>query len=59
MEIKINKDGYRTEKQLTLKNRETFKDLGLLVINMIGSPDAGKTMLLKATLEHFKQNNIL
>ena len=52
MKIQINKDAYAAEKKMSEINRDTFKDFGLPVINMIGSPGCGKTTLLEATLEY-------
>ena len=39
--------------RLAQHNREHFEEAGILVVNLMGSPGAGKTAVLEATARHF------
>ncbi|MBD3367805.1 MAG: hydrogenase nickel incorporation protein HypB [Candidatus Eisenbacteria bacterium] len=42
--------------RVAAKNRETFDDAGVLVLNFISSPGSGKTTLLETTLDRLPQD---
>jgi hydrogenase nickel incorporation protein HypB len=49
MEIKIEQDLFDNEDKLAELNRQLFKKMGLMVINLLAGPGSGKTSLLKRT----------
>ena len=51
MEIKINQGILSSNDRIALENKKLFDDNGLLVINLMGSPGAGKTAVLEKTID--------
>jgi hydrogenase nickel incorporation protein HypB len=54
VEIQIGRKVLEANDQMAQRNREEFRDLGLLVINLMSSPGAGKTTLLERTARMLK-----
>ncbi|MCL6590681.1 MAG: hydrogenase nickel incorporation protein HypB [Firmicutes bacterium] len=53
-EIEINQDLFGHEAQLAEENRKYFKKHGLMAINLLAAPGAGKTSLIKQTAQYLK-----
>ncbi len=51
MEIKVNTDILSLNNRTARENKQIFAQNGLLVINIMGSPGAGKTTVLEKTIE--------
>lgn len=49
MEIKLMKDIYDSNEEIAAQNREKLSQEGILTVNILGSPGAGKTSLLEAS----------
>lgn len=49
MEIKVAQDLFANEAELAAKNAALFKQQGLVVVNLLGPPGAGKTSIIKNT----------
>lgn len=49
MEIKIEQDIFENEAKLAERNRAIFAEKGLMVVNLLAAPGAGKTSLIKGT----------
>lgn len=47
MEIKIEQDLFAHEAELATANRRLFKERGLIVLNLLAAPGAGKTSLIR------------
>ena len=56
MEIKLVKDILEANDAIASQNRELFAQRGVYVVNLMGSPGAGKTSLLERTIERLKGN---
>jgi len=54
MEIKVMNKVLAANDAWAQENRARLAKSGILMVNLIGSPGAGKTALLEATLEHFR-----
>jgi hydrogenase nickel incorporation protein HypB len=54
MEIKVMKKVLEANDAWAQENRSLLKKSGVLMVNLIGSPGAGKTSLLEITLERIK-----
>ena len=52
--VEILKPVLVSNRQRALENRKVFDRMNSLVINIIGSPGAGKTSFIKKIIEHFK-----
>jgi len=52
--ITIERKVLEKNDQLAEKNRQLFRDKGVLTLNLVSSPGAGKTTLLERTIEHFR-----
>lgn len=52
MEIKVLKNIMEANDAIAEKNKEIKKSRGLLMLNIIGSPGAGKTSVILKTIEH-------
>lgn len=50
MEIKVMKSVYESNEEIATKNKMEFQGHKIFTINLLGSPGAGKTSLLEATL---------
>lgn len=53
MEIKVVKNVLAANENIAQANRELFEKNRVLVLNMISSPGAGKTLIIEKTLEAF------
>jgi len=51
MKLDVNRDIMAINNECAARNRQLFRDKGVLTLNLIGSPGAGKTMLLERLLE--------
>jgi hydrogenase accessory protein HypB len=49
MEIKVEQDLFENEAKLAAANMEWMKNRGLMAVNMMGTPGAGKTSIIKHT----------
>jgi hydrogenase nickel incorporation protein HypB len=54
MEIKIAQDFFAKEAELALKNVEMMRNKGLMAVNLMGTPGAGKTSIIKNTARLLK-----
>jgi len=54
MKIEVIKNVLKYNKEQADKNRKLFKDNGILVLNMLSSPGAGKTSLIIETIKRLK-----
>jgi hydrogenase nickel incorporation protein HypB len=54
MEIKIAQDFFANEALLAAKNEEFMKKKGLMAVNLLGTPGAGKTSIIKHTARLLK-----
>jgi hydrogenase nickel incorporation protein HypB len=54
MEIKIEQDVLKNEAKLAEENRKLFAEKGLMVVNLLAAPGAGKTSLIKSTAHLLK-----
>jgi hydrogenase nickel incorporation protein HypB len=54
MEIKIAQDLFENETQLALANVELMKKRGLMAVNLLGTPGAGKTSIIRHTARLLK-----
>lgn len=52
--IEVNKNIFNRNNQLADENRQWLEKRGILAVNIISSPGAGKTMLLEKTLDALK-----
>ncbi|UCG66466.1 MAG: hydrogenase nickel incorporation protein HypB [Deltaproteobacteria bacterium] len=55
MEIKVVRNILEANDRIASQNRGLFIEKGIYVLNLMGSPGAGKTSLLERTLEHLKE----
>ena len=55
MEVKVYQDILEANDSLAEMNRKKFKEQGILVVNLIGSPGCGKTTLLEKTLAALRE----
>ncbi|HEX3043351.1 MAG TPA: hydrogenase nickel incorporation protein HypB [Bacillota bacterium] len=53
-EINIDQDLFANEAKLAEENRSFFKKHGLMTINLLASPGAGKTSFIKQTAQYLK-----
>jgi len=53
--VKVYQDILEANDNLAEMNRKKFKGHGILVVNLIGSPGCGKTMLLEKTLAALRE----
>ena len=51
--IEVEKSAQQRNEDAAERNRQRFKEAGVTVMNMIGSPGCGKTSILEYTAEHF------
>ena len=56
MKISVVRDILEANDRIAQQNRELFDENGLLVINLMSSPGAGKTSLLERTISALKQD---
>lgn len=54
MKIKVVRDILAANEQIAEDNRKAFHERGVFVINLMGSPGAGKTSLLERTVAAFQ-----
>jgi hydrogenase nickel incorporation protein HypB len=54
MKISVVRDILEANERIALQNRALFRENGVLVINLMSSPGAGKTSLLEKTIEALK-----
>ena len=54
MEIKVVKNILEANERIAQENRRIFQEKALFVINLMGSPGAGKTSLLEQTISAIK-----
>lgn len=54
MEIQVMKNILGENDRIAAENQAMFKDKGVYVLNLMGSPGAGKTSVLEKTMEHLK-----
>ncbi len=54
MEISIEQDIFKNEAKLAEENRQLFSQKGLMVVNLLAAPGAGKTSLIKKTAHLLK-----
>jgi hydrogenase nickel incorporation protein HypB len=54
MEIKVVKNILEANEMIASQNEELFSQKGVFVVNLMGSPGAGKTTLVERTIEHMK-----
>lgn len=55
MEINIEKDLFTLEAELAVANRKLFKERGLVALNLLAAPGAGKTSLIRKTVPLLKR----
>jgi len=56
MKISVVRDILEANERIARQNRDLFTKNGLLVINLMSSPGAGKTSLLEKTIDNLKDN---
>ena len=56
MKIPVIKQILNANDQIAADNRATFDELGVFVVNVMGSPGAGKTSVILATAERLSKN---
>jgi len=56
MKIAVEKEILNANDQIAAENRATFDQAGVLVLNLMASPGAGKTSLILATIERLPDN---
>ena len=56
MKISVVRDILEANERIARQNRDLFLKNGLLVINLMSSPGAGKTSLLEKTIDNLKDN---
>ena len=56
MKISVVRDILEANDRIAQQNRELFNENGLLVINLMSSPGAGKTSLLERTISALKED---
>ncbi len=54
MEIDIGQDLFVHEAELAAANRKLFKEMGIIALNLLASPGAGKTSLIRSTVPLLK-----
>jgi hydrogenase nickel incorporation protein HypB len=54
MKISIEQDILKNETKLAEENRKLFTEKGLMVVNLLAAPGAGKTSLIKSTAHFLK-----
>jgi hydrogenase nickel incorporation protein HypB len=54
LEVKILKNVMHANKRIANNNRELFKERNILAVNIMASPGAGKTSLIKQIINHLK-----
>ncbi len=54
MKVKVVTRILEANDRIAEKNRNTFKDAGVYVVNLMGAPGAGKTTLLERTIRELK-----
>ena len=52
--ITIERKVLEKNDEIAQRNRELFRERGLLVLNLVSSPGAGKTSILEKTFQHFQ-----
>jgi hydrogenase nickel incorporation protein HypB len=55
MEIDISRDLFDHEAELAAGNRKLFNDLGIVALNLLAAPGAGKTSLIRSTAPLLKR----
>lgn len=55
MEIDIGRDLFDHEAELAAGNRKLYKDMGIIVLNLLAAPGAGKTSLIRSTAPLLKR----
>lgn len=55
-EIKVVTNVLKANDRVSEKNRQRFDELGVLVMNVIGSPGAGKTTLLEGLIQRLRDH---
>lgn len=58
MEVKVLKDILEVNDVIAQENARLFKEKGVIVLNIMSSPGAGKTSLILRTLEATRKNGI-
>lgn len=56
MKVSVVRDILEANERIAQQNRDLFIKNGLLVINLMSSPGAGKTSLLEKTIDNLKDN---
>lgn len=57
MKKKVRISAYNTNDQIAAQNRALFADHRVFVLNLIGSPGCGKTLLLEKMIGEFRENS--
>ena len=57
MEIKVVKNILEANEMIASQNEELFAQKRVFVVNMMGSPGAGKTTVMERTIEHMKDRH--
>ena len=57
MEIKVVKNILEANEMIASQNEELFAQKRVFVVNMMGSPGAGKTTVVERTIEHMKDRH--
>lgn len=55
MEINIGRDLFDHEAELAVANRKLFQKMGIIVLNLLAGPGAGKTSMIRSTAPLLKQ----
>jgi hydrogenase nickel incorporation protein HypB len=55
MEINIRRDLFDHEAELAVANRKLFQEMGIIVLNLLAGPGAGKTSLIRSTAPLLKR----
>ncbi|NLW46198.1 MAG: hydrogenase nickel incorporation protein HypB [Firmicutes bacterium] len=55
MEINISRDLFDHEAELAVANRKLFQKMGIIVLNLLAGPGAGKTSMIRSTAPLLKQ----
>jgi hydrogenase nickel incorporation protein HypB len=57
VEIKVLRDVLKANDAIAEQNRQKFRESNVAVLNLIGSPGAGKTSVLEAAIEKLKNDS--
>ena len=55
LKVPVVRNVLEANERLAEENRRIFRDFGLLVINLMSGPGAGKTSLLERTIDALRQ----